>query len=494
MFDKRLLPRGYDRKVLIENAWPSLAGSYPKRGSTVKYNGTAITSTPRVTGLYEFRFGSSTKYVCTCGTEIYKDDGDGTWDEITKSGLNLDATKHVSMCTLNDLLCVFQVGGTAQQWNGSAANTSDLTTGAHTDDAFAVVHEGRVYSAGSSTTPHTVNYTAMNDPTTAHGSIDVYLGDGRGSITGLASGRHGRLYVFKQFGIYELNTADVLYGAGPIVRPLFVSDGSPEGCVSHASIRHVLNDIWFVTNKPAIVSLQALEALQDVRLAEVSLPYEQTFTDDLEADQLANVWATVYGRRNCYLASFAADGQTNNDTIIGCHYVRENECFKISGVNASVMAIMEKGNVPTLFTGDYGGFVYYLDQTATGYQDVTTSIRAEVRIPTVLVGDIVDRWKLHEMLLHFKPQETGSEIDISVAMDGGTSQSLTVSQSGDVAGLPYILPYTLSAAPQIMTREVNEETENSGRYYDITLAQGANEGFEPYGFTLGVVTAAPETN
>ena len=196
-----LLP--VDSCIQATNVEYITSGLKIKRLGTTRYNGTQSggAGARTFTAIADFwRHGAALSptqdFVAAVGTRTYKDDGDGTWDEIN-AAWGTDAS-------LNTNITVAQ--GFAVFSNGvDAPRTWDQTTeaalgGTPPTFAYATYHLRRLFVAGIAATPSQVTFSAAGAIATWSG-VDsgnlIFDEDDGDRVIGLSKPFHGRLFVFK---------------------------------------------------------------------------------------------------------------------------------------------------------------------------------------------------------------------------------------------------------------------------------------------------------
>lgn len=414
-----------------DNVLYELDGSPHKVGGTIRYNSSAIDSGVTVTGLTDFftTTGSRVqKRMAMAGTQLYKDDLDGTWDSI-RTGLETGA--HPAFATFNDDLLVASDSNAdvPLTWNGSEATAQDLA-GSPPNFAFMVTHRGRMWAAGVASNPSRLYYSGSGNHEdwtgSGAGSIDIDPNDGD-RITGLYSHKN-ELFVFKgpNVGSVHRVTGSSPTGSDAFARAPFVTG---VGSVNHNGILRANDDVLFPSDA-GIHSLAVTAAYGDYVEGYLSYPLQRYFADTLHHPGFGTTWGINYHTRGSCWWTFAQGGAAKN--VILCYDYR----FKpgrwsrlINYVGAHCLALMyATPGRRRPWAGLTTGFVHILDQE-TRTVAPSTAYTFDVRTPSLNFGSSASMKTLEAAYVTFEPQGTGT-LTLGATLDFGGEQTATLTMAG----------------------------------------------------------------
>jgi hypothetical protein len=370
--------------VIAENMIMDTSGGRKKRGQQTYYNSSAITSTPTISGVWEFWksgvAGSPTQKLVahTSAGKFYRDDMDGTWDEI---GTGFESSKIPDATVFGDkiILTTSSTSDAPQYWDQT---TFGALAGSPPNFNWSFVHRGRLLVGGIAATPHRIQYSQALDPTTWSGvgtgyiDIDPNDGDEKGVVGAISFG--GEAFIFKH------NSTHRLVGSGPEdwTKPAPVLPGI--GALNHRCIVATENDIYFASRR-GLMSLKKAETYGDVEAAYASFPIQDYWRDSLIHSTTAN-WSMVYHPEfNSIVITCCKSGSTNNFMMF--YNILLDSWYYWTGVTAASMCRYYDSSTKkmTILTGGYAGKAAKQDQS--GFSDYgTTAYTFRMKTPIIYPG------------------------------------------------------------------------------------------------------------
>ena len=438
------MTRGLDFLVRAENLTYEVNGSARKLGGATKINSTAITGGPDVVGMYDYWFsgGAATatqKYVAVTGDgKVYKDDMDGTFDDITGAA-TISANTIPVFAQFNDLLTIwFSTANAPLKWNQSGDVAS--LGGTPPVGRVATPHANRLWVAGVNASPSRLYYSAYGDPETWSGedagAIDVDSEDGD-RIVGLASYK-GALLVFK--GPYR-GSIHAVTGTAPTGTDSFSRRLLNRGIAlqTHNSIVPVGDDLWFMSDQ-GIHSIQATERFGDFANSFVSRFLRGHFRDKINRTNLNKVWGVNDTDRGQALWTYTASGSTENDRTLALSYNRIEEdgikpgVWTRGGISAAIR-INPGNSLREVVFGSTDGFCRR-QQVSDRNIDGSTGYTYRLTTPQLILGS-QDRngmpkgdlpVTLHDFYVRMHPRTSGN-LTVNITRDTQTTQSYTIAMN-----------------------------------------------------------------
>lgn len=458
-----------------------IQGVRRKRGGTAKVNSTVITNAPRIMGMFDFMKPAGTAYIvfATADGKIWK-----TSSSTIKTGLSLN--KYVCMEQLESLLFICNGADVPSYWDGSAGSVTDMTL-IPTDWAAGnfptqMIRHGkgnseRMWAIGCPSNPYTV-YASKNgdgkDFSNANvTTFNIDTGDGFGLVG--AGEFLDNLFCFGRRKAYIIDDADTSvanwgYSAAPW-----------EGGVAHNRlIAKTPNDLICMAEDGEIYSVGAAIQYGDYKKASLT---QGTYLHDWIKDNLLlsyiarfhNVYDPVLRAVKFFVVRV---GQTTVDTCLvffidrpadQAWMVHDNLNFA-SGYNASCSALIRVGAGDyQIYTGDYSGFIWKLEQSTKG--DATSTYWSGFKTPRIdCTNGRIDK-QFDRVWIFLEPQAT-EELTIDWWLDGVTQSSQSVIAASGVTR--YSAP--LGATGGNIELQIYNNTVNT----DFALSQVLID-FEPLG-------------
>lgn len=378
---------------VVPDAAPS--GSVLKRGGLIKYNSSALQiggTDVKFRGIFDY-WKQGTGLLATQAFlahvdngsigKIYKDDGDGVWDDISGS-TSFEFGKHPSYCVFEDIviLSTDSIVDVPQKWNQSG-NIANLG-GSPPNFAFAITHVNRVWGAGVASNPSRLYYSVGLDGEDwtggDAGSIDIDPEDGD-RILGLASHRD-ELFVFK--GPHKLSIHRIQGKTEATFSRLLLARGV--GASSHNSIIPIKNDLLFV-DPMGIHSLKMTEAYGDFEEAFLSEPIASYFQDKIALDRLNDCYGSNHNGGRYAIWLITGKNKTQNNMAIGLDYsFNPPWLFKWPIAAASVASRTKSNGQRGLYLGRYDGFTVEADRR-DDRADLGSAFSAIVETPHIHFGE-----------------------------------------------------------------------------------------------------------
>jgi len=491
------VPFGAERRIPLVNMIVTRDGGRKQRGGFTRHMASAISGTPVIRGLHDFIIGDTQDVVVSAGGKIWKEDSlDGTFDDITQSGLSWSSKELTSAIQMNDILGIWNKNGDAAQKYDQGAVTTDLGATNATTAKFVTQYRGVGFASGVSGAPDTLYHSSVGDIDAAFTAFVVGLKDGLGGITGIIGHPNPNLnlfFVFKSRGIYAIDMPLISDASGWIVKQLTGLE-MKLGAFSHHTIKNVPvdggPDIWFQGNDGSIYSLNRLVETEDAEMSNLTEPYQTSF-DDIKKDRLSNAVADVdtEGQQYCLFSSpSSVDVNDRMYTVsyrmmgpVGRNPRPKPECQIHDGFGAASVGRIQISNRQRLVTGDYDGFLNR--QFSNNIDDPgSTAISPSLQLFNLDAGlpQIQKAWQ--KATIHLRP-EADTDLNFAWVVDGGAEQTELIDQLGSSVPLDTFLLDTDSLAEKniVLVSHAPLRGENNGYHLSFTLGNtAAGQGMEVY--------------
>ena len=363
-----------------ENAlvWPSRNinlnnGGLQKRGGTSKINGTVIADAPRLMGIYDFLKVGGSQFIVftTADGKIWKNA-----NTTIKTGLG--ATKHSQMEMFDNELFISNGYNVPQTWDGSAGSTSDLSsipsdwTGTNYP-AYIVRHgrgnSERMWAFGCPSKPYNIYVTPngsgkdFSDANVTTLTIDT--GDGFGIVGGVVfSDKLLMLGRKDAFIIDDSDTSTSNWG--------YFAVPWKGGVAHHRLIIKTPNDIVCMAEDGEVYSVIAAEQYGDYTIASITKDsfMHRWIQDNVRLSYISHFHGVYDPIMKAVKIFVVRTGQTTVDTCLvyfvenGLWMVHDNQS-SASGYSASCSALIRvSAGDYEIYTGDYSGFIWHLEQSA----------------------------------------------------------------------------------------------------------------------------------
>lgn len=385
--------KGLDNNLNIDHVspdsliWPSKnidlsQGGWEKRGGTAKVNSTVISGAPRIMGLFDFlKIGGSQFIVfATADGKIYK-----TSSVTIKTGLG--ASKYTHFETFDNLLFICNGYNIPQTWDGAAGTTSNLTniptdwTG--TNYPSVMVRHGRgnserMWAFGCLSNPYTIYVTPNGSGTDFSDAnvttFNVDTGDNAGIVASVEYRDH--LILFGKRHTYIIDDADTNtqnWGYTAFTR---------EGGAAHQRlVIPTPNDVVVMMEDGEIYSLVAAEEYGDYKAASLTRAkfIDRWIRDNVRLSYIEHFHGVYDPVKRVVRIFIVRKEQTTIDTALVYYidtkeWMIEDNIVHASGYSASCSSVIKVSpGQYEVYTGNYSGFIWKLDQTAkkdatNGYQ------------------------------------------------------------------------------------------------------------------------------
>lgn len=373
------------------------------------------------------------------------------------------------------------------RWDGGAGNNFVAATvppdGAY---AFSTVHRGRMWAAGNLTYPYRLYYSVVRDgddwttstpASTAAGSLDLdAIGDPKG-ITGIISFQD-RLYVFMKRAIYEITGDDAdTFFVRPITREV--------GCVSHATIKAIGNDVLFASDR-GIMKLSSSDKAIETETAFVSRPIQRTWNEGLNFSILDQAWAEIDELEGLYCIAVPSNGVTTNDVFL-TYNLSMGTWNQNLNHNARSMCSMLVSGKPRLLLGQENGRLVLTGERSR--TDLGANYNARFKTGVLYPNGESDIQHVFKSVTILAAATAQTSITLQWEIDGkiAGSRQVLLEQAGDLLGTSFVL-----GSSRLSTATFNPRTiqiSGSGYGLQLQILMPGDSDIEFYGFIIESVPA-----
>lgn len=351
----------------------------------------ALSGTPKITGIFEYKSGGTSTLV-VCADEYIYTVAAGTPTQVA-SGQTVDAYYQASMWNdgTDDILILCNGADTPVAYNGSTCSTITYTDPSSIWDSATpqgiTVFRDRVFYWGDPTYPYRIYTPAPgthNDFDNSNNTVDAFdVEPGYGGVlTGLRPLTNDLLIIYKENVIRRLSGTAPFASGGDQFSISVVTD--EVGCVAPRTIVQVGADHYFL-GKNGMRQLKPVQSYGDLDHLQPTYPIQDKINDlNWTYNVIKNACAAYFQPDNhIYLCVPDGANTTNNKT-----YVYDTITQGItprSSLSASVITEYNR----TLYHGDYAGLIHS-HGGANGANGATIAAFAE------------SKWMAHAGLAYYK--------------------------------------------------------------------------------------------
>lgn len=393
-----------------------------KRGGTQKVNVAAVSGTPQILGIFDYRLsGSSFQVFVASDGSIYK-------NTTTTIKTGWSTSDKPSFAVHGDTLFICNGNDTPQTWDGVAASTSNITTPAAdwsgTTQPFQFISHGKGASRRLwALMGNAVYYSVLGDGNdfagTGSGKISIDSGDPRGLTGGIEFG--DRLFVFSRDKAFLIDDTDVdpaNWG---------YQGAQWEGGAAHwRVIVKTPNDVVVMTEDGDIYSLSAVQSYGDYKQASIARPaFMDSWLREKAVMSRIGEFHAIYDTSLRAVKFFIHQlSGTQNDTALVYFIDRKPETAwsihdnrdATSGYKASCSALVKSGpNNVFVYTGGYDGFIWKLESST--FADDTSAYTMLLRSERLAFGNMRNM-KEYKRLIYTVRGGGDTDISFNFAVDG----------------------------------------------------------------------------
>ena len=389
-----------------------LEGGRQKRGGTTHRLSAAISGTPQITGIYLYEYGTTQKIVI--GTTDGK-----IWDSAditTAKKTGLTTGKFFSFETFNDICYICNTANQVQKYNGSTVTAlTTVPTDWGTTSPRQLIKHGRgnserLWAIGVPTKEKVIYISPdssddFSDATVTQFTINTP--DVGGILAGEVFG--DRLFLFSKNHTYVIDDTDMNPASWGYEEAQWLG-----GVGSWRLLIRTPNDIVSVTADGDIYSVSAVQQYGDYKIASLARP---SFIDrwirlNTNMANLSTLFHGVYDPELRAIKIFVTrTGTSVVDTCLVYFIDRPpNEAWVIhnssglSGYRASAACLgIKSSGLQTILTGDYTGWLWFLEDTST-YSDNVLGYYSGFQLPPIYFENIKSKKRFDGITLITKPE------------------------------------------------------------------------------------------
>lgn len=413
-------------------------GGRQKRGGTAKVSGTAVSGAPRIVGMKDFVL-TTTQFQVFAGNDgkVYK-------NPTTTIKTGMSTTNKFHMEVIDGTIYIADGDTTPQTWDGSAASTSNITAGAadwsgSAQPSVVLLHRrglsNRSFWFGVDGYKTKIYYSKNNTPGDISGSGDagslvVPTGDAFGIVAGVEFG--SRMVFFGKQRSYLLNdsSSDIATWGMELAQ-------WSGGAAHQRLVVKTPNDILVMTEDGEIYSVTSVQSYGDYKLASLTRPafMDIWIRDNVDLSYIEDFHAVYDPELRCVKFFVVRNGETEVDTSINFNIDKPaNEAWTIhdnqdtaSGYNASCSTLVKSGSDFIVYTGDYDGFLWKLEQATKS--DDSNAYYAGFKTPP-LTFDSPRQTKIYRNVRVITKTQGNFYLQIKWWVDGEYQNSGTISLAG----------------------------------------------------------------
>lgn len=370
------------------------------------------------------------------------------------------------------------------KWDGVSASAVAATPPPDGVGKYLCSHLGRMIMAGNDDFPFRLYLSSALDPedwssiSPSNGtSLDLDDNGDPEGITGICSFQN-RLYAFTRRSTYEITgtTADTF-----VVQR--ISNGI--GCVSHASIVQVPNDVIFASDR-GVHSLRQLDAGRQTNTQFLSRDIQRLWTELVNATKFKQFMASYDENINSYMISVVSGSDTVNKDIL-VYNIEFGTWTRWVNVNARSISTVLISNKKKVLIGTENGKLSVLG--IDNRQDFGADYNSEFKTGVLYPGGDITVQKRFLSITVLASTNTQAFIDVNWNVDGkrGGNTTIELNAGEDLLGSTFILGESKLGIGQYLPYTISIDEVGYGIQLDF-LMRGAGDT-EIYGFILEVDNA-----
>jgi hypothetical protein len=465
--------------------------SIQKEGGAAKYNGTAISGTPKIMGGWDWDHDGSTQrsIVYTNAGTLLKDDGAGDYTAATlKSGLNTDDRVGMFVeggkeAAANNRKLFFLNGvDIVQVLSANGATTGNLATppadwSGTNQPNFGLIHEDRLMAGGNVNDPHRLYYSTITNHEDFTGSnsgtLAIYPGEGEGLVAGV-SFRNAVILFKRPRGIYAVDTSDPTVANWKVIKIT-----GEWGAANPRCVQVIDDDVVFLDNTGAINVVSATPAFGNFRTRSLTDVEEMdTWIRDNVNFGPSDEWVAQFypEKREVHFGMTGTGAVDNNLRIVLDMNIADKLRWRVSFRDTPTALWLKKDGdgINRLTHGDDGGFVWNMDQATkskdgVGYEALFQTRHEDFAWLDPMLSTIQKNFKFLELVVEPKGDHN---LTVTTFLDGAEQDTLQfpMGTSGTALGA-FILGTSILGGGDIL----NKKLRMTGRGRRISLV-GSNSG------------------
>ncbi len=404
------------------------SGLLTGRNGTARLNNAAVDyGNSRMTGLFEYRSGTTTKILCSYKTMLaYYDTTSNVFvDYVT--GLTTDKmTQWVNFA--GKAISVNEGANHPQYFDGT---TGGELAGSPPHGLTICDWSSRVWIGGDSTDVALLTGSYIKDPTdwtttTADiGRVQQYVGDTKDPITGII-GFFDWLLIGKRNMLYKMTGDPPTASSELSIYPVYDRKGDSVGFTSPWAITQVGNDLIFLDGFD-IKRLSGIQEFGDVESISVIPHFKEYLRSIAHKDYIQYTKFHHYKNKQQIWVSIPTSATTHFVFVIEYKFYRDTgrySVFPMSNLNITDLAGVANGSVDDLYGAFQDGIARCLD--VSGCNDdsgtaipryFTIVIAGESTEDSVTVSTMEYRKQFHKLNTYIKPTAATLTMTPSYAVD-----------------------------------------------------------------------------
>ncbi len=458
-----------------------------KRGGTAHVNASAFSGTPQVMGLYDFRLFSGTQFIITATKDgkVYKDDSN-----TIKTGMS--TSNYFAFETFEDELFICDGETRPQTWDGAAASTSNITsipsdwTGTNFPQWILKHGYGnseRMWAFGCPETPTTVYASANGDGNDFSDgnviTINIETADGFGLVGAIEFG--DRIIAFGKNQSYVIDDTDSTPANWGYTTAQWRG-----GVANWKLLVKTPNDLVAMAEDGNIYSVISAQTYGDYKKASLSKPafMDLWIQENIDLSKFAQFHANYDPNLRAIKFFMCRDGYTENNVCLcyfvdsspaGAWMIHENRSYD-SGYDASASAkIRAAAGDYQLYTGNYGGIVWKLEQTAKN--DNSNAFDGRFKTPNLNFENSRTSKNFARAWVVAQPESSETDVTLDWWVDGKTQTQQIVTLAAAGAALDaFVLDTDVLGGDQIIDFPV--DLKQNGRRIQFEIGNNViNQDF-----------------
>lgn len=408
-----------------------------KRGGTSKVNASAVSGTPRILGIIDFRLSGSAYQV------FAGDDGKIYRDSTTVLKTGMSTTNKYSFAVFGAELYICDGASIPQTWNGAAAGTSNITTEAadwsSTKPIQMIAHSRGASRRMWAIAGNALYYSSLGNGQVfsggTSGKLSIDVQDTSGLVGMIEFGEN--LIAFSRSEAFIVTDQDIDVATWGYIKAPWNG-----GAANWRTMVKIENDVAILSEDGQLYSITGVQDFGDYKAASLMRPsyIDNYFKENADLTKIDDFHLVFDRNLRAIKLFFVRENQTRVDSALVYFIdrgpaqgwvIHDNAIAAGYSASCSTEVRTSTGNY-LVYTGDYVGTIWKLEQEAR--HDNGSAFYGGFKTPNLNFTN--SRLRKHYRQLRCVVETTGTTIlQVRIWVDGTYKESKTINIGSSPAGV-----------------------------------------------------------